>query len=165
MTTMYPVADMMIGVRNMIEAADLHRGDQVLLLADTRSGFWPECGGNSFLRYPCLKNFIHNCLITNDLEITKANHMPVSSCFWRTKFFEIFPAVDPSELDLTTDQQPKQQQLSGARIGQRALSFHAPSKLHVEPLNGIGATKRFPLSFRKTIKREQLFAGFFQAHG
>ncbi len=37
MTTMYQVADMMIGVRNMIEAADLRRGDQVLLLADTRS--------------------------------------------------------------------------------------------------------------------------------
>jgi hypothetical protein len=28
---------MMIGVRNMIEAADLRVGDQVLLLADTRS--------------------------------------------------------------------------------------------------------------------------------
>ena len=37
MTTTYEVADMMIGVRNMIEAADLRQGDQVLLLADTRS--------------------------------------------------------------------------------------------------------------------------------
>jgi hypothetical protein len=37
MTTTYQVADMMIGVRNMIEAADLRSGDQVLLLADTRS--------------------------------------------------------------------------------------------------------------------------------
>ena len=37
MTTTYQVADMMIGVRNMIEAADLRKGDQVLLLADTRS--------------------------------------------------------------------------------------------------------------------------------
>ena len=37
MTTTYTIADMMIGVRNMIEAADLRRGDQVLLLADTRS--------------------------------------------------------------------------------------------------------------------------------
>ena len=37
MSTTYEVADMMIGVRNMIEAADLRRGDQVLLLADTRS--------------------------------------------------------------------------------------------------------------------------------
>src|SRR4029434_9302903 len=37
MTTTYQVADMMIGVRNMIEAADLRQGDQVLLLADTRS--------------------------------------------------------------------------------------------------------------------------------
>ena len=37
MTTAYPIADMMIGVRNMIEAADLRVGDQVLLLSDTRS--------------------------------------------------------------------------------------------------------------------------------
>src|ERR1043166_7833884 len=37
MSTTYPIADMMTGVRNMIEAADLRQGDQVLLLADTRS--------------------------------------------------------------------------------------------------------------------------------
>jgi len=37
MSTTYQVSDMMIGVRNMIEAADLRRGDQVLLLADTLS--------------------------------------------------------------------------------------------------------------------------------
>ena len=37
MTTDYSIADMMIGVRNMIEAAGLRAGDQVLLLADTRS--------------------------------------------------------------------------------------------------------------------------------
>ena len=37
MTTDYSIADMMIGVRNMIEAADLRHGDQVLLLADTHS--------------------------------------------------------------------------------------------------------------------------------
>ena len=37
MTTAYVIADLMIGVRNMIEAADLRVGDQVLLLADTRS--------------------------------------------------------------------------------------------------------------------------------
>jgi hypothetical protein len=29
-------------------------------------------GGNSYFRYPCLKNFFHNCLITNDLKATKA---------------------------------------------------------------------------------------------
>ena len=37
MTTTYQIADMMLGVRNMIEAADLRPRDQVLLLADTRS--------------------------------------------------------------------------------------------------------------------------------
>ena len=37
MAATYPIADMMVGVRNMIEAANLRRGDQVLLLADTRS--------------------------------------------------------------------------------------------------------------------------------
>src|SRR5262249_2576931 len=28
-------------------------------------------GGNSYFRYPSLKNFFHNCLITNDLNATK----------------------------------------------------------------------------------------------
>ena len=37
MNASYQISDMMIGVRNMIEAADLRPGDQVLLLADTRS--------------------------------------------------------------------------------------------------------------------------------
>ena len=37
MNASHQISDMMIGVRNMIEAADLRRGDQVLLLADTRS--------------------------------------------------------------------------------------------------------------------------------
>ncbi|MGH7827687.1 MAG: ISAzo13-like element transposase-related protein [Candidatus Binatia bacterium] len=32
----------------------------------------PRCGGNSILRYPCLKYFFHNCLITNDLQSAKA---------------------------------------------------------------------------------------------
>ncbi len=33
MNANHQISDMMIGVRNMIEAADLRRGDQVLLLA------------------------------------------------------------------------------------------------------------------------------------
>jgi len=33
----YQIADMVQGVQNMIEAADIRRGDQVLLLADRRS--------------------------------------------------------------------------------------------------------------------------------
>src|SRR5215813_8873120 len=37
-----------------------------------RGGRGPRRGGNSYLRYPCLKNFFHNCLITNDLKATKA---------------------------------------------------------------------------------------------
>ena len=37
MNANHQISDMMIGVRNMIEAADLRHGDQVLLLADTRS--------------------------------------------------------------------------------------------------------------------------------
>jgi methionyl-tRNA formyltransferase len=32
---------------------------------------WPDLCGNSYFRYPCLKNFFHNCLITNALEVTK----------------------------------------------------------------------------------------------
>ena len=35
-------------------------------------GHVPRRGGKSFLRYPCLKNFFHNCVITNDLKVAKA---------------------------------------------------------------------------------------------
>jgi hypothetical protein len=34
--------------------------------------FWPWLCGNWYFRYPCLKNFFHNCLITNDLKVAKA---------------------------------------------------------------------------------------------
>ena len=34
-------------------------------------GRGPRGGGNSYFRYPSLKNFFHNCLITNDLNATK----------------------------------------------------------------------------------------------
>ena len=33
----FQIADMTKGVQNMIEAADIHEGDKVLFLADTRS--------------------------------------------------------------------------------------------------------------------------------
>ena len=33
----YDIADMMDGVKNMIQASDIRPGDQVLLLADRRS--------------------------------------------------------------------------------------------------------------------------------
>jgi len=35
-------------------------------------GFWPRLCGNLYFRYPCLKNFFHNCPITNDLKFAKA---------------------------------------------------------------------------------------------
>src|SRR5262249_35947653 len=38
---------------------------------DTDGGRGPRGGGNSYFRYPSLKNFFHNCLITNDLNATK----------------------------------------------------------------------------------------------
>jgi PAS domain S-box-containing protein len=37
-----------------------------------KNGCVPCCGGNSILRYPSLKYFFHNCLITNDLDSAKA---------------------------------------------------------------------------------------------
>jgi hypothetical protein len=48
-------------------------------LPNAWEGFWPRLCGNSFLRYPCLKNFFHNCLITNDLKAAKA-WLPPLSC-------------------------------------------------------------------------------------
>jgi hypothetical protein len=41
-------------------------------------GSGPRRGGNSFPRYPCLKNFFHNCLLTNDLIATKVWLSPSS---------------------------------------------------------------------------------------
>jgi hypothetical protein len=34
-------------------------------------GFFPGRVEIRIFRYPCLKNFFHNCLITNDLKATK----------------------------------------------------------------------------------------------
>jgi len=33
---------------------------------------WPWLCGNSYFRYPCLKNFFFKSPTTNDLEVTKA---------------------------------------------------------------------------------------------
>src|SRR5215510_11054115 len=44
-------------------------------------GRCPRRGVNSYLRYPCLKNFFHNCLITNDLNATKGWLSPLQAAF------------------------------------------------------------------------------------
>src|SRR5262249_46927317 len=67
-------------------------------------------------------------------------------------------------MNLTTDDQPKQQKLSGLGTRQRALSLHSSAKLPVEPLNRIGGAKRFPLAVGKTVECQQLFSSLFQAH-
>jgi hypothetical protein len=40
-------------------------------------GHVPRRGGNSYFRYPCLKNFFFKSPITNDLEATKAYTTPL----------------------------------------------------------------------------------------
>src|SRR5262249_40734667 len=67
-------------------------------------------------------------------------------------------------MNLTTDDQPKQQKLSGLGTRQRALSLPSSAKLPVEPLNRIGGAKRFPLAVGKTVECQQLFSSLFQAH-
>ena len=49
----------------------LRRGDHVRVEGEFVNDGDPSLGGNSSLRYPCLKNFFHNCLITNDLKAAK----------------------------------------------------------------------------------------------
>ena len=46
-------------------------------------GLCPCCGGKSILRYPSLKYFFHNCLITNDVESTKGLPYPIHAAFNR----------------------------------------------------------------------------------
>src|SRR5215475_13598818 len=72
--------------------------------------FWPSLCGNSYFRYPCLKNFFFKSSITNDADSAKANTTPLSSGLEQRNLLQLSPAVDPSHVDLTTDDQPKQQQ-------------------------------------------------------
>src|ERR1044071_6069379 len=77
---------------------------------------------------------------------------PPSRCFQRANLLKVPPSIDAPDLDLTTDDQAEQQTLCCARIGQRTLGLHPAAKLPIEPLDGIGGTKRFPLAFRKTVE-------------
>ena len=52
--------------RHKIEVVHAHGS-----LGEYPDGLWPDSCRNSFLRYPCLKNFFHNWFITNDLHCIK----------------------------------------------------------------------------------------------
>src|SRR5262249_36519118 len=56
-------------------------------------GRGPRRSGNSYLRYPCLKNFFHNCLITNDLKATKARYPPQAAFNSVTCFRSFHPSI------------------------------------------------------------------------
>lgn len=51
---------------------DLCRLREKSYLVRGKAACVPGCGGKSILRYPSLKFFFHNCLITNDLKSAKA---------------------------------------------------------------------------------------------
>jgi hypothetical protein len=56
---------------------------------------------------------------------------------------------------------PNSKSSAGLGTRQRALRLHSSAKLSIEPLNGIGGAKRFPLAVRKTVERQQLFSRLF----
>src|SRR5262245_53592769 len=53
------------------EVVEAATGPEAIEKASSLHGRGPRGGGNSYFRYPSLKNFFHNCLITNDLNATK----------------------------------------------------------------------------------------------
>jgi hypothetical protein len=65
---------------------------------------------------------------------------------------KIPPFIDTPHLDLTTDDQAEQQTLCCARVGQRTLGPDPEAKLPIEPLDGIGGAKRFPVALGKAVK-------------
>ena len=50
--------------------------------------FCPWLCGNSYFRYPSLKNFFHKSPITNDLEVAKAYTTPFQAAFNRVTCFK-----------------------------------------------------------------------------
>ena len=92
--------------------------------------------GNSYFRYPCLKNFFFKSPITNDLEATKAYTTPFKRPSTQSPVSDL--AIRRSvHVDLPTDDQPKEQQLSCLGARQRALRLHSAAELPVEPLNAL----------------------------
>jgi hypothetical protein len=67
------ISDIRYSIKKEIQAIEGGNIGIMLRRAQTRQvACVPGCGGKSILRYPSLKVFFHNCLITNDLKSTKA---------------------------------------------------------------------------------------------
>src|SRR3990172_1843633 len=73
------------------------------------------------------------------------------------KLIQFLPSANPLHLDMSIEQQPKEQQLCRLSIGKRALGFNPSAKLPIEPFNNISSPKRLPLALRKAIEGQQLF--------
>src|SRR5262245_28428584 len=54
---------------------------RAFFISRSEGGRGPRRGRNSYFRYPSLKNFFHNCLITNDLNATKGWLSPLQAAF------------------------------------------------------------------------------------
>src|SRR5262249_5499143 len=53
------------------EVVEAATGPEAIEKVPRLQGRGPPCCGNSYIRDPSVKNFLHNCLITNDLNATK----------------------------------------------------------------------------------------------
>src|SRR3990172_2077056 len=68
------------------------------------------------------------------------------------ELIQLVPAVDAPHPDLTTAQQPEQEQLRRLGIGERALRLNASPELAMEPLDRIGGPQRLPLARREAVE-------------
>src|SRR5262245_24959819 len=55
--------------------------------SDKDHWFWPSVCGNSYFRYPCLKNFFLKSSITNDPDAAKAHTTPSQAALSRETCF------------------------------------------------------------------------------
>src|SRR3990172_2919515 len=94
-----------------------------------------------------------------------SGYTPLSSLLSKVvwNLIQLLPAANPLHLDMSIEQQPKEQQFRRLGIGKRALRLNPSAKLSIQAFNNVSGTKRLPLALRKTIEGQQLLPSFIQA--
>ena len=75
------------------------------------------------------------------------------------------PSIDASHDDLTGGEQGPEQHGGGLGGGQHGLGFDPTLELLVEPFDGVGGARAFPLAGRQSGKAEEPVPGFLEAVG
>src|SRR3990172_4892264 len=96
-----------------------------------------------------------------------SGYTPLSSLLSKVvwNLIQLLPAANPLHLDMSIEQQPKEQQFRRLGIGKRALRLNPSAKLSIQAFNNVSGTKRLPLTLRETIEGQQLFPSFIETLG